>query len=129
YLDSLAGMKLHPAKGQARWTVLRRQALADGLMDAAVLVRMESLRPANEQSPTYIAKQKTKMSQALDSFENEADKLGEGLDIGLIAIAAALGYVDFRFAADNWRAKRPKLTRWYERFAQRPSMQATAPVG
>jgi glutathione S-transferase len=127
YLDSLAGNKLHPASGPARWSALRRQALADGIMDAGVLVRGESLRPAGEQSPGFIAKQKTKMAQGLDSLEGEADKLGDGLDIGLIAIASALGFVDFRFAADNWRAKRPKLARWYDRFAQRPSMQATAP--
>ena len=129
YLDSLAGNKFFPANGQARWTALRRQALGDGLMDAGVLVRGEVLRPAGEQSPAYIAKQKTKMAQALDSFESEAEKFGEAVDIGLIAIASALGYVDFRFAADNWRANRPKLARWYDRFAQRPSMQATAPKG
>jgi len=129
YLDDLAGNKFFPANGQARWTALRRQALGDGLMDAGVLVRGEVLRPAGEQSAAYIAKQKTKMSQALDSLESEADKFGEGIDIGLIAVAAALGYVDFRFAADNWRVNRPKLARWYDRFAQRPSMQATQPKG
>jgi glutathione S-transferase len=127
YLDSLAGNKFHPAGGQVRWTALRRQALADGIMDAGVLVRGEVLRPAGEQSPGFIAKQKAKMTQSLDSLEAEADKFGDGLDIGLIAVASALGYVDFRFAADNWRTKRPKLARWYDRFAQRPSMQATAP--
>ncbi len=127
YLDSLAGGKFHPASGPARWTALRRQAVADGIMDAGVLVRGEVLRPAGEQSPGFIARQKTKMAQALDALEGEADKLGEAPDIGLIAIASALGYVDFRFAADNWRGKRPKLARWYDRFAQRPSMQATAP--
>jgi glutathione S-transferase len=127
YLDSLAGSKFHPASGPARWTALRRQAVADGIMDAGVLVRGEVLRPAGEQSPGFVSRQKAKMAQALDALEGEADKLGEALDIGLIAIASALGYVDFRFAADNWRGKRPKLARWYDRFAQRPSMQATVP--
>ena len=127
YLDSLAGNKFHPASGPARWTALRRQALADGVMDAGVLVRGEMLRPAGEKSEGFIARQKVKMANSLDALEAEADKLGDRLDIGLIAIAAALGYVDFRFAADNWRAKRPKLARWYDRIAQRPSMQATAP--
>jgi glutathione S-transferase len=127
YLDSLAGNKFHPSSGATRWTALRRQALADGIMDAGVLVRGEVLRPASEQSAGFIARQKSKMTTALDTLEGEADKFGDGLDIGLIAIASALGYVDFRFAADNWRAKRPKLARWYDRFAQRPSMQSTAP--
>jgi glutathione S-transferase len=127
YLDSLAGNKFHPASGPARWTALRRQALADGIMDAGVLVRGEVLRAAGEQSPGFIARQKTKMTLALDALEGEAGTFGEGLDIGLIAIACALGYVDFRFAADNWRAKRPNLARWYDKVAQRPSLQATAP--
>src|SRR5262245_57489544 len=60
YLDSLHdGAKLVPSSGTARWTALRRQALADGLLDAALLRRYESLRPANEQSPAWDAKQKS----------------------------------------------------------------------
>jgi glutathione S-transferase len=127
YLDSLAGNKLHPATGAARWTALRREALGDGMMDAGVLARGEAIRPAGEKSEGFIAKQKGKMMAAADSLEAEADKFGDGLDIGLIAIASALGYLDFRFAAEKWRQSRPKLARWYDRFAERPSMKATAP--
>ncbi len=124
YLDSAS--KFHPG-GPARWTAARRQALADGIMDAGVLGRGEFLRPAGEKSEKFIALQKTKMSNAMNALENEADSFGDGIDIGLIAVAAALGYMDFRYASDNWRASRPKLARWYERFAQRPSMQVTVP--
>ncbi len=124
YLDS--ANKFHPG-GPARWTAARRQALADGIMDAGVLGRGEFLRPAGEKSEKFIALQKTKMSNAMNALEKEADSFGDGIDIGLIAVAAALGYMDFRYAIDNWRASRPKLARWYERFAQRPSMQTTVP--
>ncbi len=124
YLDS--ANKFHPG-GPARWTAARRQALADGIMDAGVLGRGEFLRPAGEKSEKFIALQKTKMSNAMNALEKEADSFGDGIDIGLIAVAAALGYMDFRYASDNWRASRPKLARWYERFAQRPSMQVTVP--
>lgn len=124
YLDS--ANKFHPS-GPARWTAARRQALADGIMDAGVLGRGEFLRPAGEKSEKFIALQKTKMSNAMNALEKEADSFGDGIDIGLIAVAAALGYLDFRYASDNWRASRPKLARWYERFAQRPSMQVTVP--
>lgn len=125
YLDS--ANKFHPASGAARWTAQRRQALADGIMDAGVLGRGEMLRPAGEKSEKFIAAQKTKLNNAMNALEKEADSFGDGIDIGLIAVAAALGYMDFRYAGENWRASRPKLARWYERFAQRPSMQTTVP--
>ena len=131
YLDSLhGGAKLFPASGKARWTALRRQALADGLLDAALLRRYESMRPANEQSPAWDAKQKATIGRALDVLEAEAERLGDPagpVDIGLIAIGCALGYLDFRFAKDEWRSGRPKLARWFEGFAKRPSMAATTP--
>jgi glutathione S-transferase len=128
YLDGLhGGTKMFPAAGAARWTVLRRQALADGMMDAAVARRLESLRPANEQSPSAMAGQRGKVLGGLDALEAEADKLGDKADIGLISIACALGYLDFRFANEDWRSGRPRLTRWFETFSQRPSLQATLP--
>lgn len=125
YIDSTS--KFHPASGQARWTAARRQALADGIMDAGVLGRGEILRAAGEKSEKFIALQKTKLNNAMNALEKEADSFGDGIDIGLIAVAAALGYMDFRYASENWRSTRPKLARWYDRFAQRPSMQTTVP--
>lgn len=126
YLDSLhGGPKMFPAAGPARWTALRRQALGDGMMDAAVARRGESRRPANEQSPAGMELQRAKVAAGLDVLEAEADKLGSGIDIGLISIACALGYLDFRFASEDWRKGHPKLARWFEAFAKRPSMQST----
>jgi glutathione S-transferase len=128
YLDSLhGGPKLIPPSGPQRWTVLRRQALADGSMDAGVLGRGEVLRPDGEKSPSFLALQRQKMAAAANALEKEAASFGAGLDIGLIAIACALGYADFRYAADAWRKGRPALATWYEGFAKRPSMQRTAP--
>ena len=126
YLDSLhGGAKMFPAAGPARWTALRRQALGDGMMDAAVARRGESRRPANEQSPSAMEAQRAKVVAGLDVLEGEADKLGSGIDIGLISIACALGYLDFRFASEDWRKGHPKLALWFEGFAKRPSMQST----
>jgi glutathione S-transferase len=126
YLDSLAGGgKLFPAAGPARWTALRRQALADGICDAAILRLLESRRPAGEKSEGWMARQKDAVARSLDTLETEA--LGNGVDIGHIAIGITLGYLDFRFAADDWRRGRPALAKWYEGFAQRPSMATTVP--
>jgi glutathione S-transferase len=126
YLDSLhGGARMFPPAGVPRWTALRRQALADGMMDASVLRRGESLRPANEQSPTAMAAQSAKVRAGLDALEAEAGNLGGGIDIGLIAIGCALGYLDFRFAGEDWRKDHPKLARWFEAFSNRPSMAST----
>lgn len=128
YLDSVAGGgKLFPANGTARWTALRQQALADGIMDAGVSARLESTRPAGTKSDDWIARQRTAISRALDALEAEASSLGGGVTIGHIAIACALGYLDFRFAADDWRKGRPKLAAWFDGFAKRPSIATTVP--
>jgi glutathione S-transferase len=132
YLDSLHRRpKLLPARGKARWVALRRQAVADGILDASLLRRYEGLRPQGERSPAWDEKQRNVVARALDTLEKEAKELGNPAarrtTLGHIAIGCALGYLDFRFAAEDWRAGRPQLARWYEVYAKRPAMQATAP--
>ena len=129
YLDGLHdGQRLFPPSGPARWTALRRQAQGDGIMDAGVLARYETfLRPEERRWPDWIQNQKEKFRRALDALEAEAEDFGETVDIGTIAIGCALGYLDFRYASESWRSGRPKLAAWFERFAERPSMAATAP--
>jgi len=128
YLDSRHDRpKLFPA-GPARWTALRRQAQADGILDAGILARYETLlRPGERRWPDWIEGQKAKMARALDALEGEAESFGETVDIGTIAVACALGWLDFRYAADDWRAGRPRLAAWFDGFAQRPSMADTTP--
>lgn len=128
YLDSLHhGPKMFPPSGAARWTALRRQALADGIMDAGVLTRYETfLRPEGARWNAWIDNQKQKWRRSLDALEAEAASL-DVVDIGTLAIACALGYLDFRFADDDWRAGRPRLAAWFEQFARRPSIATTGP--
>jgi glutathione S-transferase len=129
YLDSLHdGPKMFPPAGRARWRALRRQAEGDGILDAAVLTRYETfLRPEERRWPEWIQGQKQKFRRALDGLEGEADGFDEAADIGTITIGCALGYLDFRYQDENWRAQRPRLAAWFERFARRPSMARTAP--
>ena len=128
YLDAQhGGAKLFPAPGPARWRALRYQALADGLLDAALLRRYESQRPQQLQSQEWVDKQKLKMTRALDTLEAEAAQLDGPLTIGTITVGCALGYLDLRFAAERWRQGRPKLAAWYEKLAQRPSFLETVP--
>jgi glutathione S-transferase len=128
YLDSLhAGATLFPPPGAARWQALRHHALADGAMDAAILRRLESQRPEGQRSQGWMDRQKAAIERAHDALESDGAKLVDLSDIGAIAIAVMLGYLDFRFAADGWRRNRPALAAWYARVGEDESMRATAP--
>ncbi len=129
YLDSRhKGTKLFPASGPRRFKALRLQALGDGILDAALLARYETaMRPENMRWSEWIDGQKRKVVQGLDALEKEVKDLAGGLTIGQIAVACALGYIDFRYADMNWRKGRPKLAAWADKFAKKKSMQATMP--
>ncbi|HJT12841.1 MAG TPA: glutathione S-transferase [Dongiaceae bacterium] len=125
YLDSRAGGKFFPPAGPARWTALRRQALADGMADAAVLRMMESKKPENLRSADWDKRQKLKVTQGLAALE--ADHLGPQLDIGTLMVAIVLDYLDFRFKAEDWRPAHPKLAAWHKTFSERASLKKTLP--
>jgi glutathione S-transferase len=130
YLAAEAGNQtMLPPTGPARWETLRLHALANGLLDAAVLRRYEAaMRPEEKQWADWVEGQRLKVARALDELERTADALGSEPTLGTIAVACALGYLDFRFADENWREGRPKLTAWFEdNWANRPSMMTTAP--
>lgn len=127
YLDSLrAPPRLFPPAGAARWRAMTRMALADGLMDAAILWRRELMRPAGERSPSWIDRQLGIVTRAVDAMEREAGAW-RGVDIGLLATAIALGYLDFRMPDFAWRENRPGLAAWCEEFSSRPSIRDTVP--
>lgn len=127
YLDSRHdGARMFPEKGETRWTAVRRQALADGILDAAVGTRYETvLRPEALRWPDWVDGQMNKVRRSLDVLEHEA--LGDSVDIGTISVACALGYLDFRYPDEGWRNSRPRLAAWFEEFSQRPSMSETRP--
>lgn len=125
YLDSQSGGKLFPPVGPARWTALRRQALADGMADAAVARMMESRRPEQQRSADVDKKQKLKVTQGLAALE--ADHLGPQLDIGTLTVAIVLDYLDFRFKHEDWRPAHPRLTAWHKTFCERASLKKTLP--
>ncbi|MGJ0394828.1 MAG: glutathione S-transferase family protein [Methylocystis sp.] len=125
YLDHLAGGgRLTPADPSARFTALRLQALGDGVNDAALLIRYENFsRPEALRSGEAIAHQQGKIDRALDALE--AALPTGAVDIGHIAVACALGYLDLRFAGE-WRAQHPRLVAWLEKFARAvPAFEAT----
>jgi len=129
YLDSLhAGQKLFSAIGEDRWRELRLQATCDEILDSGNLCRFEMInRPESLHRQDWIASLKAKMRGGLDLLESELPSAVTRPTIGSIAIACTLGWLDFRYGHDDWRARRPRLARWYPEFAARASMLATMP--
>ena len=129
YLNELGKGNFIPPRGPARWTVLTEHALADGMLDAAVLVRYETvLRPEPLRWNDWITGQMEKVTSGLDQIEQRASGFGDRVDLGTIAFGCALGYLDFRYASLAWRDKHPNASAWFERFSARPSMVATQPT-
>ena len=128
YLDSLhGGRRLIPPSGPARALALRLQAVAHGVVDAGGAVRQETeRRPAPYRYPAMRDGQARKLIAAYDFLEPDS-ALDGPLDIGQIALASALSWIEFR-NLPGFRTGHPRLADWYDRFAKRPSMLAT-PLG
>ena len=130
YFSTLAGGKtLIPPVGPARWRVLRRQALGDGIIDAILFMRDIAHPVDGAPPPPAEARQREKIDRGLDVLESEsADLKDQGATVGTIAVGCALGWLDFVYPDYDWRAARPALAQWYAEFAERPSMTETAPM-
>ncbi|WP_294769332.1 glutathione S-transferase C-terminal domain-containing protein [uncultured Rhodoferax sp.] len=136
YLDTLSPVgKLIPSVGRERAEIKTWEALADGLMDAAILARLEATwagRTKAQRSQAWIDRQMRKVTDALKAMDRG---LGEkafcgGIHLSLadIAVGCALGYLDFRFPQIDWRTEHPNLAKLYEKLAQRPSFADTIPA-
>lgn len=133
YLDALAHAekpgihsRLFPAEGEPLWHALRRNALGDGLALAATWNIRERYRPEGERSETYSRYYRRAIDRSLAALEAEAAQgMSPTLDIGDIAIACAMSYLDFRYSDLDWRASHPMLAIWCEALTQRPSFAMT----
>jgi glutathione S-transferase len=136
YLDGLhGGPKRIPESGPARFDVLKVQALADGIVDAGILVRYEVvLRPEALRWSDWLRGQCDKVTAGLTSLEQEIPSFGPLLDLGQIAALCALGWLEFRRPLDShpdgpidMRARFGRLFAWYDEQIRRPSLQTTLP--
>lgn len=129
YLDAIAGPRLFPEAGAARWTALTWHALGQGLLDLCILWRNERDKPEGRQTPEWLDSFAVKAEATLDALEGLAPRMqSTEFGIGHVAIGCALGYLDFRFAFLGWRDGRPALAAWHEGFEARPSAKATEVV-
>ncbi len=135
YLDTLSPVgKLIPPLGRERTEVRTWEALADGLLDASILARLEATWPgrsAEQRSQAWVDRQMRSVHGAVKAFGlGLGDKpfcAGNHFTLADVAVGCALGYLDFRFPQIDWRADNPNLQKLYDKLAARPSFIDTAP--
>ncbi len=125
FLDTVGdGFSMFPEHG-LRTRTLKYQALGDGISDAAVLRRYEIGRAKDADRDASMASQAEKVARALDVLEHDVP--AAHVDVGTIAIACALGYLDLRYADEPWRKGRPLLAAWNDDMLTRPCLALTLP--
>jgi glutathione S-transferase len=134
YLDNLApNNKLFPQTNRERIEVKRWEALSDGLLDAAVAIRLESLRPESQRSDSAMRRERAVIDSALAMMASELGEkhwcMGTPFTFADVAVGCALGYLDFRFPDIEWRSSHPNLGRLHEQLMQRPSFADALPRG
>ena len=132
YVDNASpNNKLFPGTNRERMEVKRWEALADGVLDAAIAAMLERKRPANEHSPEWITRQLAKVDRALSFMARElgdqAYCMGTHISLADIAVGTALGYLCFRFPEIDWQEKHANLAKLYGKLMQRPSFAETVP--
>jgi glutathione S-transferase len=134
FLDSVSPIsKLIPEGTRDRLAVRRWEALADGVTDAGILMRYESLRDKSEQSPAWSAKQLARMQRGMAQMAAELGERscchGERYSLADIALGCCLGWLDFRRPGGvDWRKDYPVLARHYDRMLERPAFADTVPA-
>jgi len=127
YLDSLHdGVKLVPAGGAERWQALRLQALGDGMGETGIRHLLEIRQGGDAPRDGWIERQKMIMKRLMATLETEP--LSDSFGIGQIAIASAIGWLEFRgLQPEGWRSEFPNLAAWFSEVSERPSMKQTEP--
>ncbi|KQV47760.1 MULTISPECIES: glutathione S-transferase family protein [unclassified Duganella] len=133
YLDSVSPVsKLLPPNGRERANVKCWEALADGVLDAAVLMRLErNQRPQELQSESWIARQMLKVELGLASMAERLDDdpwcAGNHYSLADVAVGCCLGWLSFRFPEIDWRSRHPNLGRLFDKLSERQSFKDTVP--
>lgn len=127
FIDTLDDERWIPANGESRILVLRQQAIADGLMDLTIGRRIEKNRDAKLQYPLWIERWERGIARTLEQLDQERGQFGRSVDLGALAIAVALSYLDLRYAELDWRSAHPELGAFLEKWEARDSLRLTAP--
>lgn len=118
---------LYPQDVEARWQALCLEALADGVTDAGILIFMENKRREEHRSHGWIQAQTDKINAGLDAIEKVAAEFGAHAHIGILAVAAAVSWLELRSVVADIRTKRPNMSAWLDSIADTEFMTRTAP--
>jgi glutathione S-transferase len=133
YLDHLTPVAhLIPSEVKSRLAVRGIEALADGIIDAAVAVYLERKRPLEQQSADWMMLQEKTLFRGLEALSEALGEkpwfLGNAMTLADIASGCALAYLNLRFPEINWRDAHPNLTRLADKLAERSSFKETVPI-
>ena len=133
YLDAVApNNRLIPGSGRERITVKRWEALADGVLDAAVAAFLEGRRPDGERSPSWLERQRAKVVSGLDAMSRDLGEQnwchGSGISLADVAVGCVLGYASFRLPDIDWGHTYPNLKALSDRLLQRQAFIDTIPA-
>ncbi len=134
YLDTMSPVgKLLPTSGRERASIKCWEALADGVLDAGIAVRLErTLRPLDKQSDAWVERQLLKVRNGLKSMSHGLGEspfcAGAHFSLADVAVGCALGWLAFRFPEIGWREDHPNLARLFDKLSDRPSFRDTVPT-
>ncbi|MCF4099013.1 glutathione S-transferase N-terminal domain-containing protein [Maritalea mediterranea] len=128
YFDEIGeGPRLMPQEGDAHWAMRRHEALFDGILDSALNIVTDIRKPQEQHSAQWQQRWGCAIDRGLSQAQNELDKIEGDISTAQIALACAIGYVQFRLRDHDWLSPYSYLKEWHDEFAQRPSMRATEP--
>ncbi len=132
YLDHLNGNPLPPGDPAGYWRSQQWQALGNGVIDAMVARVMETRRPADKQMPEKLQREEARIARALAAAERDCEGgeflVGARFSLADLVLGVAVQYIDIRYPHD-WRGPHPRLKRWFDGIAARPSFESTLPPG
>lgn len=132
YLDNVSPVSRLLPDGNRQLILTRRwEALADGIIDAAVSIVLEHRRPAQQQSADWILRQREKIDRGLETLSHDLGERhwchADAYSLADIAVGCCLGYLDFRFPDIEWKERYPNLTTLQAKLEARPSFHDTVP--
>ncbi|MDE0811681.1 MAG: glutathione S-transferase N-terminal domain-containing protein [Alphaproteobacteria bacterium] len=127
YLNDVSNSTKLIPDSEEKWQMWSLYGIADGMLEAQILMRAEHLRPRDIRSDSFLDKQRDRIARCLDAMEARAGELDGPLDLAQITVGVTCSYQDWRDWLDDFRLGRPRLAEWYAQFSERNAMKITEP--